>query len=77
VSAVEALELVVTTASDDGEDSLTHLVCCDLMIALCGTRMTQGPRYDALADCVVCVELEHAPCTVTCGPAHLDRVTES
>lgn len=49
-----------------GGDELTHWHCCNPSRALCGADLTDSPEVDEDADCVVCVDLEDAPCSSTC-----------
>lgn len=49
-----------------GPDELDHLYCCDPDLALCGTDISGHEDNDADGTCVVCLDLEFAPCRL-CG----------
>ncbi|MEU9208505.1 hypothetical protein AB0D27_11260 [Streptomyces sp. NPDC048415] len=57
-----------TVTAPDSGDALTHVVCCNDDVALCGTDVAGQEWVDDDEDptCVVCRELADAPCPV-CG----------
>lgn len=50
------------TSSTTGTE-LFHWYCCDPNVAYCGTDLTDVPEVDEGDMCVVCQDLEDAPCT--------------
>jgi hypothetical protein len=65
---VTALAPEPVALRDSGDDSFTHVVCCNPNLALCGSDVTDVDWVgdDVEATCVVCAELEELACT-RCG----------
>lgn len=54
-------------ASTGTSQKLVHWTCCDDTKGLCGTpTSTVLPEGTATADCLVCIDLEEAPCCPEC-----------
>jgi hypothetical protein len=49
------------TRTSEG-DELDHIYCCDPDVALCGTDISGHEDNDADGTCIVCLDLEFAPC---------------
>lgn len=53
---------VPAPARTSAGDELDHIYCCDPDLALCGTDISGHEDNDADGTCVVCLDLEFAPC---------------
>jgi hypothetical protein len=58
---------IAPAVSQQDTDDLNHIVCCDDDLALCGTDVSAAHWSEDETDCLVCLDLELAPCS-GCSP---------